>query len=375
MMAEKKERPADENSINADVVVVGAGPAGTVAAKKCAEKGMDTLLLEKRKLPRRKICTGLIISTLAHTILSEEFGDIPDDAITDPSNIVGYQWHSDEAGDEKQEMEGIVNIWRKELDHWMNRKAIAAGVRLWDDSSVNQVIQEHDGITLQIKKSGQDQKIRARYVIGADGSGSLIRRQIFPDLDPYIVTVLSECHPGSLDADRNYLHLFGSPQTNPNRDWFDVIHKEGCFLLNCSNDLRPAKESHKLAQKLLTEKWGFNPESKPLWTGATIGPVLTREVREGEFYPAKGNVLLTGYAAGLSTPAERGEGEAINMALKGGIMASSAVIKAADTSREAAIVYETEIKNYIDVTKTLEADMLYYTTHWEERDKVLSRLL
>ncbi|MFC1825041.1 NAD(P)/FAD-dependent oxidoreductase [Thermodesulfobacteriota bacterium] len=374
-MAEKKARPSDQNSINADVVVVGAGPAGTVAAKKCAEKGMDTLLLEKRKLPRRKVCTGLIISTLAHTIISEEFGDIPQEAITDPGNIVGYQWHSDEAGDEKQEMTGIVNIWRKELDHWMNLKATDAGVRLWDDTSVSHVIQEQDGITLQINKSGQDQKIRARYVIGADGSGSLIRRQIFPDLDPYVVTVLTECHPGSLDADRNYLHLFGSPQTTPNRDWFDVIHKKGCFLLNCSNDLRPAKESHNLAKKLLTEKWGFNPESKPLWTDATIGPVLTREVRDREFFPARGNVLLAGYAAGLSTPSERGEGEAINMALKGGLMASSAVIKAADTSREAADTYEPELQKYIDVTKTLEADMLHYTTHWEERDKVLSRLL
>jgi hypothetical protein len=86
-------------------------------------------------------------------------------------------------------------------------------------------------------------------------------------------------------------------------------------------------------------------------------------------------VLLAGYAAGFSTPSERGEGEAINMALKGGLMAAGAVIKAAAAAREAAAVYGTEIQKYIEVTRTLEADILYYTTHWEERDKVLSRLL
>jgi len=75
----------------ADVVVIGAGPAGTVAAKKCAEHGMSTILLERRTLPRRKVCTGLIISTLAHTIIAEEFGVIPEDALTDPPRIVGYQ--------------------------------------------------------------------------------------------------------------------------------------------------------------------------------------------------------------------------------------------------------------------------------------------
>ena len=146
-------------------------------------------------------------------------------------------------------------------------------------------------------------------------------------------------------------------------------------MINCSNDLRPAKESNALAKKLLSRNWGFDPDSKPVWTDATIGPTLTREVRDGKFFPAKGNVLLAGYAAGLSTPSERGEGEAINMALKSGIMASDAVIKAAAHSRQAADPYEDEIQKYIDVTRTLESNILYYTTHWTERDKVLSRLL
>jgi len=42
------------------VVVVGAGPAGSVAAKRCAERGFKTLLLEKKKLPRDKICSGML---------------------------------------------------------------------------------------------------------------------------------------------------------------------------------------------------------------------------------------------------------------------------------------------------------------------------
>jgi len=365
----------EQKEYKADVVVIGAGPAGTMAAKKCAEHGMSTILLEKCTLPRRKVCTGLIISTLARTIISREFGPIPRDVKTDPHRIVGYQWHSVECGNEIQEMPGIVNVWRDDLDFWMNRKAKAAGVDLWEDTSVTRLIQESEGITLRIKRSGEEGIIRPRYVIGADGSGSLTRKNLFPDLDVRYVTVYTECHPGTLYADHNYLHLFGSPQTAPNRDWFDVIHKTGCFLINCSNDQRPAKESNALAKKLLSRNWGFDPNSRPLWTDSTIGPTLTREVRDGKFFPAKGNVLLAGYAAGLSTPSERGEGEAINMALKSGIMASGAVIKAAALSRQAADPYADEIQRYIDVTRTLESNILYYTTHWRERNKVLSRLL
>ena len=375
-MGDQKDSATQANTnIAADVVVIGAGPAGSTAAKKCAERGLDTLLLEKCRLPRRKVCTGLIISTLAHTIIKREFGAIPLDVLTDPPKIVGYQWHSSECGDERQEMDGIVNVWREDLDYWMNRKTQEAGVELWQDTAVSRIFPDSDGIALKIKKQGEELEIRSRFVIAADGSGSPTRKHLFPDLKVRYVVVYTECHPGALGADRDYLHLFGSPRTAPNRDWFDVIHKKDCFLINCSNDLRPARESNALAKKLLAAEWGFDPASKPLWTDVTIGPTLTQEVRSGEFFPARGNVLLTGYAAGLSTPAERGEGEAINMALKGGLMAAAAVIKAADTSREAADLYADELQHYIQVTQKLESNIIYYTTHWTERDKVLSELI
>ena len=44
-----------------DVVVVGAGPAGSTAAKILAERGMRVLLVERHKLPRYKSCSGVLI--------------------------------------------------------------------------------------------------------------------------------------------------------------------------------------------------------------------------------------------------------------------------------------------------------------------------
>ncbi|WP_460818419.1 FAD-dependent oxidoreductase, partial [Microbacterium petrolearium] len=41
---------------DADVIVVGAGPAGSSTAHWCAAAGLDVLLLEKGEFPRDKIC-------------------------------------------------------------------------------------------------------------------------------------------------------------------------------------------------------------------------------------------------------------------------------------------------------------------------------
>ena len=44
-----------------DVIVVGAGPAGSTAAKVLADKGLHILLVERHKLPRYKSCSGVLI--------------------------------------------------------------------------------------------------------------------------------------------------------------------------------------------------------------------------------------------------------------------------------------------------------------------------
>ena len=43
-----------------DLVAVGAGPAGIMAAREAAQAGLHTLLVESSSLPRRKSCGGML---------------------------------------------------------------------------------------------------------------------------------------------------------------------------------------------------------------------------------------------------------------------------------------------------------------------------
>jgi len=116
-----------------DVVVIGAGPAGSMAAKKCAEEGLRTLLLEKKKLPRRKPCSGLVMNRMGQKLLKDEFGEMPREIVLDV--LSGLILWAPGAGQHEGKF-AIPITWRKELDFWMNQKAREKGVEIWDESRV-----------------------------------------------------------------------------------------------------------------------------------------------------------------------------------------------------------------------------------------------
>ena len=53
--------------MDADVIIVGAGPAGATAGKFLASNGISTLIIDKSAFPRKKVCAGgLMVHTFEH---------------------------------------------------------------------------------------------------------------------------------------------------------------------------------------------------------------------------------------------------------------------------------------------------------------------
>ena len=74
------------------VAVIGAGPAGASAARTLTEGGMKCLLIEKKKLPRHKMCSG-ILSNWAVDFVHRKFGVIPKDVYGEPNFLDGVALH------------------------------------------------------------------------------------------------------------------------------------------------------------------------------------------------------------------------------------------------------------------------------------------
>ena len=176
-----------------DVIVVGVGPAGTVTAKKYAEYGLDTLLLEKHRLPRDKVCSGMLMGPVAQSLIKQEFGDIPEIVLSEPNYLSGYVFHVPGIGSQK--LDNLTPLaWRRDLDYWMSQKAEAKGVEIWQASRVIGLRPKGQGFLVEIERRERRQEVEAKFVVGADGATSVVRSSLFPEPKMRYAQIYQECY-------------------------------------------------------------------------------------------------------------------------------------------------------------------------------------
>ncbi len=157
--------------MNYDLAVVGAGVAGSVAAYHAAKKGLKVVLLEKERLPRHKLCGGVITEKTVN--LLKNLGMTPD------RQSLGLEIENVKVkvpGAEKNikiSSGKIYTTYRNIFDNFLAMKAQEAGAELFQDTFVRSI---DIGTSSVLHIRGGDE-IRAKYIIGSDGFYSLVARE------------------------------------------------------------------------------------------------------------------------------------------------------------------------------------------------------
>lgn len=172
MISLSSPRPFD-----CDVAVVGGGPAGAAAAAHLSRAGLSVWLLDQKRFPRDKVCGDLVGPVALAELSGLGLDLLPEYA---ESNVVGAAAIAVDGEvlmtSAMPEVGGLPRfgrvVPRLELDAWIVDAARAAGARLLEGRRLTGMERDADCVVLTTAQAGSVARIRARVVIGADGSTS-----------------------------------------------------------------------------------------------------------------------------------------------------------------------------------------------------------
>ena len=147
-----------------DVIVVGAGPAGSTAARECANLGLSVLLLDKAQFPRDKPCGGGV-SSRAADLLPFDLNPVVEQTIRSIYLALGSQ-----PGFTRQSPQPLAYMTqRRHLDAFLVEKAMEKGVQFLEGRTVQEVDQGDNQVRV---RAGQEW-FRGRAVVAADGANGV----------------------------------------------------------------------------------------------------------------------------------------------------------------------------------------------------------
>ena len=153
-----------------DVIIVGAGPAGSSAAYYLAAAGRKVLVLEKETFPRYKACAGGI-SIKALPLLDFDWQGVVE---AKPRTLVFF-YRSNQSFKVEWKEPMVYMVMRDRFDSLLADRAKKAGAEIKFGNPVEGVFIDPGSISVKTKTGFS---YRASYVLGADGANSRVARSL-----------------------------------------------------------------------------------------------------------------------------------------------------------------------------------------------------
>jgi geranylgeranyl reductase family protein len=155
-----------------DVAIVGGGPAGSSCAASCAVAGLRTLVLDREKFPREKVCGDCLNpscwTVLERLELADRVRDLPH------SKLCSVEFIAIDGRkviiDLPSGVDGEISVKRSLFDHLLLTRAGELGADVREQTTVTQ-LNRNDYWDIE---TASGDTFRARILIGADGRNSTV---------------------------------------------------------------------------------------------------------------------------------------------------------------------------------------------------------
>jgi len=268
-----------------DVVSVGGGIAGSVAARRAAEGGLKSLLIERAKTPREKPCSGIQFGYFEKLVGRS----IPKDKLC-ANELYNMNIITPDEKTYRGKMK-VLNFWRSTFDRWLNDLAVEEGAIFQDKTRMVDFEQVDGGFQLQLQTGTEPREVFTRYLVAADGMSSRIRKKLQPGdyMQKAPGGAMNYYCTGEGDLDPNALYMVNIKAYAP--IMFAWIYKKDDLWVIGTGSEYALKGYADRFYDYACQKYNFKGEivrregfASPLKSGVYLG---------------EGNILICGDAAGL----------------------------------------------------------------------------
>jgi geranylgeranyl reductase family protein len=370
--------------VDADVIIIGGGPAGSSAATMLARQGWRVLVLERERFPREHIGESLLPASLP---ILEELGVMPAVQAAGFTKKYGatmvwgsgnerWSWYFSETNKTHPH---AYQVWRPQFDQLLLENAAAAGAEVRQEHRVLEVElngQERMAVRVQ-PVGGEPSLLTCRFVVDASGQSGLIGRKLgvrrddadFQNLAVYAYFENAERLPGE-DSGNIFIESY-------EHGWFwNIPLHTGHMSVGCVVDHRFGSQGIRElgAEAFFREQIDAAPQTaRMLRHGTQDGPLhIIRDWSYASERLTGDGWILAGDAACFIDPLFS---TGVHLALSAGVMAAAYVttaLKDPDLARAAAPVYRELYDAQYNLFRQLAR--LFYSTNrsvdsyfWEAR--------
>ncbi len=333
-----------------DVVIVGSGPAGAAPAQAIGGHGLDGVIIEKARLPRYKMCSGILFPS-ARKLIDDAFGPLPKDVLSEPARVRASRAYLTLEGPAADAPFSVfddgpglgkngLSVSRAELDHWLCRQS---ELPIVDGCLFKAFRRDGDDLAVQLRRGDEHVEIRTRYLVGADGTRSAVRRALSRSFDNTIRLIpnYEDWYAGEISLEPEWLYMFFDRTIT---GYFaTVFHKDGNIIaVTGTRRGEPVKECFRRFRSFLEERHGLAIDKRVAQSGCAVHDMAAT----GNYCLGEGNVLLTGEAGGFNRC-----GEGITSALLTGRAAGECILQALESGRSAVAFYPDAVAGEIEACK------------------------
>lgn len=268
-----------------DITVIGGGPAGAIFAKEASMDHSVALIYEKSKKP----CGGLL-SEDVQKYFAERNIAIPKELLVSPQT---FAVDTIDLGQKLfcRYQRSYINIDRKKFDEWLRDSVPDNTVKI--EGHATKIEKRENGFIVSYKENGEEKNIFSKYIVGADGANSLVRRTFFPNKKIRSYVSIQQRFEKAKNAPY-YACIFDKESTECCA-W--IIQKDSETIFGGAFEKKNCRESFEKMKRKLSDYGICLGEEKETEACIVLRPKSSTQICLG-----KENIFLIGEAAGFISP-------------------------------------------------------------------------